>query len=406
MSTQSGFRELCRLLAAWVNGETAAPTEDFEALYRAANRHMLSAAACAAMEAAGWMDACPEDLAERFRTASLSAVRRTLLMDAERAAILAELEARGIWYAPLKGIVVNGIYPRYGTRQFSDNDILFDAERWRDVCEIMRARGYRAVSVGRGAHDTYHKPPIYNFEMHRVLFADNGVSAFLRDFAEQCAGVPRRLVKDDGNRFGYHFGDEDFYVYFLAHAYKHYDGGGTGLRTLLDVFLYLRARPDMDQRRVAQGLDELGIAGFEAVFRALASKLFAPAREASTSGALEPAEREMLERIESSGVYGTAANRVEFRLRELQTGDGPVTARTRAKYLLRRVFPDWNWYRINAPFVYRHRWAAPFFWLYRLFRGVILNGRLNFHELVVTGEVGRLSRQPTATAGETRTFDP
>ena len=32
----------------------------------------------------------------------------------------------------------------------------------------------------------------------------------------------------EGSRYGYHFSDEDFYLYMLAHEYKHFSGSGTG----------------------------------------------------------------------------------------------------------------------------------------------------------------------------------
>lgn len=46
------------------------------------------------------------------------------------------MEQRGIWYLPLKGIILKEFYPSVGMRQMSDNDILFDeafAEQVRGV---------------------------------------------------------------------------------------------------------------------------------------------------------------------------------------------------------------------------------------------------------------------------------
>ena len=378
MTTESTtYRTLCRLIAAWVNG--ASPTgemPDFEALFQAANRHLLSAAACVALEKTGLMGACPPETAKRFQEKKVRSIRRTLLMDAERRALLDFFEKSGIWYLPLKGVVLNGIYPQYGTRQFADNDILFDPARWREVRDFMLGRGYRAESVGKGAHDAYHKPPVYNFELHRRLFTDDG-SPFLTAAAAYYGDVKARLIKDEGNRFGYHFRDEDFYVYFLAHSYKHWDGGGAGLRTVLDVYLYRRAKGDMDEAYIGSELEKLGLTAFEALFRSLGEKLFGP----SPAPALTKEERKALAWLESSGVYGTLKHGVQNDLRRLQGGEGPIGGRTRARYLLRRVFPEREWYRANAPFAYRHGWARPFYWVYRLGRGVFVNGRRNMKAL-------------------------
>ncbi len=381
VTTENTSRTLCRILGAWIQKTALETTEmpDFEALFREAERHFLSAAACAALESTGLMAYCSPEIGERFRASRHAAVRRTLLMDAERGKILSEFEKNGIWYAPLKGVILNTLYPRYGTRQFADNDILFDASRWRDVKKIMKGRGFTAYTVGKGAHDVYRKPPVYNFEMHRMLF-DNMETPFACDCAVYYENVKSRLIKDNDNAFGYHFGDEDFYIFFLAHAYKHYDGSGTGLRTLLDLYLYRRSAPFMDESRVAAELQRLGLTEFEAVCRSLSDKLFFP----DTCAELTEKEQDMLRWVESSGVYGTLSNRIITWLSRSQIGGGQFTWRTRAKYLFRRVFPDRNWYMLRAPFAYRHPWAVPFFWVRRLFRGVFVNGRRNLRE---AGEV-------------------
>ena len=53
-------------------------------------------------------------------------MRKALLFDAERKGILDFMEQRGIWYLPLKGVVLKDYYPAVGMRQMSDNDILYD----------------------------------------------------------------------------------------------------------------------------------------------------------------------------------------------------------------------------------------------------------------------------------------
>ena len=378
MNTENTGLILCRLLAAWIHHTAldAAEIPDYETLFQTASKHLLSAAACAALEQTGLMDACPPETAERFRQAKAKSIRKTLLMDAEREKVLAAMEARGIWYAPLKGAIINAVYPQYGTRQFADNDILFDAVRWRDVRNLMENRGYNAKEVGKNIHDCYCKQPIFNFEMHRKLFRADGLQDHLSVWTAYYEDVKEWLIKDEGNQYGYHFSDEDFYIYFLAHAYKHYRGRGTGLRTLLDLYLYRRAKPDLDTAYIAGEVQKLGLADFEAACLRLAEKVFSP----GASPALTEGERKMLRLVENGGVYGSSAQRIRSDLRRYQGDDLKVTARTKVKYLFRRIFPTWKWYRANAPFVYQHRWAVPFFWVYRLCRGVFGNGRKYYRE--------------------------
>ena len=398
MITENTYENLCRLLGAWVNGGAPAlDAPDFDALFQAADRHLLSAAACAALEQTGLMDACPPETARRFRDAGALAVRRTILMDAEREAILDFLEKSGIWYMPLKGVVLNGLYPRYGTRQFSDNDILFDPARWREVRDFMKGRGYKPHGVGEGTNDAYYKLPIYNFELHRRLFAGGGVagrvSGFLTAAGAYYADVKDRLVKDEENRFGYHFRDEDFYVYDLAHSYRHWSGEGAGLRTVLDIYLYRRAKVDMDEAYIEGELEKLGLTEFESLFRALGEKLFGPAPAPALTGQ----ERKALELAERSGVYGTLEHGVQSDLRQMQGGEGPIDGRTKAKYLLGQLFPDREWYRVNVPFAYQHGWIMPLYWVYRLGRAVFVNGGRTFK---ILREIYLSSGSDNGTAGQ------
>ena len=369
---------LCRLIAAWVNGVPLEIKEalDFEALFLAADRHQLTAAACAALDYTGLLTRCPSQTARRFQEKKAQSIRRTILMDAERKVILGFFEKSGIWYMPLKGVELNNLYPQYGTRQFVDNDIFFDAVRWQDVRDYMKSQGYTVKGIDKKAQDVYHKPPIYNFEMHRRLFMEVG-KPFLIAATDYYGDVKERHIKDEDNRLGYHFQAEDFYVYFLAHSYKHWESHGAGLRTVLDVYLYRCARPDMDVAYIAGELRRLGLTEFEALFCSLGEKLFGPA----PASALTEEEREALTLLESSGVFGTLEQGVQNDLRQLQGCEGPIGVRTRVKYLLRRVFPDREWYRANAPFVYRHGWLKPLYWVCRLGRGVFKNGRRNLNTL-------------------------
>ena len=377
---EKDYDVLCRLIAAWVNGVPMEIKEvpDYEALFLAADRHQLTAAACVALEHAELMARCPGQTIMLFQGKKAQAIRKSVLMDAERKTLLDFFEKSGIWYLPLKGVVLNGFYPQYGIRQFADNDILFDAARWRETQDFMESLGYKVKSIGKGVHDAYYKPPIYNFELHRQLFTEEA-NPFSTVAAAYYGDVKERLVKDEGNNFGYHFRDEDFYIYFLAYSYKRWRGEGAGLRTVLDVYLYRRAKGGMDEAYIGGELEKLGLTGFETLFRSVGEKLFGP----TSAQALAEKEREALIWLENSWVYGTLEHGVQNDLRRLQGGEGPIGGRARAKYLLKRVFPDREWYKTNAPFVYQHGWVKPIYWVYRLGRGMFVNGRQNLIALRV-----------------------
>lgn len=314
---------------------------DCEKLFQMCGFHSLTAAVCMALESAG------AELPAKWREAKAKAIRKNILLDAERAKICGFMERQGIWHMPLKGVILKELYPKTGMRQMADNDILYDAAFQQQVRRFMEENGYSAESVGKSHHDTYIKPPVYNFELHTALFS--GSSQFCGYYSD----VRERLISDGGFRL--RFTDEDFYIYMVAHEYKHYSSGGAGLRSLADLYVYRKAFPDLDTDYIGSELEKLGIADFERDTAALADKLFS-----DLAPELSEKERESLEYRIFSGTYGTIDNMVK-------RGAGKSSG---MKYLLRRIFPDMEFYRSAYPFFFRHKLLLPAAWLHRIFKAV------------------------------------
>ena len=266
---------------------------DLDAVYRTSQRHLLVSACATALESAGVREA-------RFAQARGKAARKVALMDAERGELFRRMDAAGIWHVPLKGCVLKDLWPAYGMRQMADNDILFDASRADDVRRIMESMGFTAEHFGRGNHDVYHKEPVCSFELHRALFGPSHDSAFYEYYRD-----PSRLLVGDGDgTCGMHMRDEDFYVYLVAHEHKHFTRGGTGLRSLVDTRVWLRAKGDaLDWKYVRGQLGALGIAEFEERNRRLATSLF-------SGGDFSESDLQMLVYMADSGAYGTVAHNV------------------------------------------------------------------------------------------------
>lgn len=379
--------ELIYLTACALHG--AAPDEavtagmELSRGYRLACAHALGAVFCMALEETAAYERAEPELQRQMQDAKNKAIRKNMLLDAEREQLFAWMDAEEIWHMPLKGVLLKELYPRVGMRQMSDNDILFDAAAQYRVRDHMKARGYTAVSVGKGNHDVYKKPPVYNFEMHTALFGAAHDPLWQNYYAD----VKERLLRDSEASFGYHFREEDFYLYFMAHACKHYSTGGTGLRTLTDTYVYIRSKANLDRNYIAAEAKKLGISDFEEAVRKLAEKLFR-APVLLSEAELTKEEREMLSYFLYSGTYGTTENRVKNKLEQLQRDGAPITKKTKRKYLLRRIFPDMEWYKSYAPFCYRHRWAIPFFWVWRLMRGALVKRKRIAGELEAVKKTG------------------
>ncbi len=346
---------------------------NLEKLFQMCQFHSLTAIVCMGLEAAGIID-------QKFIEAKAKAIRKNILLDVERADILDFMEQNQIWYMPLKGIILKELYPKIGMRQMSDNDILYDKTYQKQLCVFMKNRGYIAESVGKTNHDTYMKQPIYNFEMHTALFKKTKEEKIYNYYAE----ITKRMVPDGNSKYGFSLTNEDFYVYMTAHEYKHYSHGGTGLRSLLDCFVFLKAKGDaLDWAYIQSQTDLLKITDFEQRSRELSKKTF----ENPDVAVLSEDEREMLEYYLFSGTYGTMSNVITHRIQALAEQSGSTS---KFRYILHRIFPPMEHYKQYFPFFYRHRILLPIGWTFRLIKGITVRRKYIKKELSLLHDSDRL----------------
>jgi len=188
---------------------------DSEEVINFAKRHRISCCVAIALESAG--------IKTKETTKAIAhAMRRNALFENSLKEVTARLDEAGIWYVPLKGIVLRKYYPKPFMREMADHDILIDPSRAEDVKKIMENLGFTTISFDKRHHDEYRKYPVLSYEMHTSLF----------------------IPKSGSKRYEYYRGRRDFsrpedvYLYLVTHEYKHYSLRGTGLRSLLDIYLY------------------------------------------------------------------------------------------------------------------------------------------------------------------------
>ena len=334
---------------------------DLKQLLIMARKHSVASMVCMALEKTAIFANADEATKKQWIDAKNKAIRKNMLLDAERKIISHELETQGIWYMPLKGSILKDWYPKPGMREMADNDILFDASKRKEVKAIFQGRGYTVKGYNKSNHDEYEKPPIYNFEMHVELY-----HKIYDTLNEKYADVKQRLIPDAEVPYRFHFTPEDFYVFVIAHAYKHYSRSGTGIRTLADIYIMnQKLGGTLNWEHVDSELRGLGIFSYERESRELAQKLFGIA-ELPTKANLSEAEQQMLAYYLGASTYGTIENRTLNQMQKLQPDGGAFTARTKWKYLLSRIFPGREWCEAYAPTVYKYPVLLPVFWVWRL----------------------------------------
>ncbi len=341
------YRDLIYLASCAVNDAVPEKTRvdkmNLEALERVAAFHKMDALAAYALVNAGVQNAfCAEAID--------GAIRREILWDQERQAVYGALEEAKIWFMPLKGSVLKDCYPQIGMRQMSDTDILFDPSRAEDVKGLMETLGYETVHFDEGHQDDYQKAPFFHFEMHRMLFAPVNNEGFYHYYEQ----IEKKLLAGEG--YDRSFSPEDFYLYMIAHCYKHFYWHGVGLRSLLDIYVYRKSGPqNLNGEYLSKELSKLGLEDFEQKTRRLAEKVF---REGKPEH-LNREEEKLLEAYAQSGMYGTKARKIQ--LKAERSG--------KARYLLKRIFMPLPDVARFYPFFYRHKLLLPILPFYRLLRG-------------------------------------
>ena len=272
-------------------------------------------------------------------------LRKVAAFNKERKELYQYLNDKQIDYLPLKGIILKDYYPDEAIREFADNDILFDESKDELVKAFFIKRDYEVEIFRKSNHDVYLKKPFFNFEMHRALFGETGdnekVVTYFKDY------LSKSLVKQNKEHY---LSNEDFYIYFTAHSYKHYHVSGCGFRTLIDYYLYLKDH-QLDFAYIDKELEKINLLDFSNQIKSLSLKLF-------DEQELNNEEEEMLLFIASSGTYGTLENAV----------DKGVKEKGKFGYFMHRVFPPYSFYKSAYPWAYKTVILIPIAWFMRFCR--------------------------------------
>ncbi len=314
-----------------------------------------------------------------------------------------------IKFLPLKGILLKSLYPEPAFRSMGDLDILYEEKDFEKIKSLMRELGYEYRTESAGSnHQIFFRPPVTTVELHRALLNDTS------PFAEYYNDVWRRALPTE-EPFVYRLSREDEYIFLLIHGYKHFSGAGSGVRTVLDFWLYLkRYGKELDREYIAAELSraqeiarqfaaphaqdsshqssQLPIqetsqtAKSEGLRNTEPKPAFNPVEESATDRSVKPAAEteapleefeKTLEReiglwfsaenptldetgisLLSDGVYGRIEKLWERKLQE----------KGKFRYLAGRLFPPYKVMKQRFTLLEKLPFLLPFFWIWRLIR--------------------------------------
>lgn len=343
---------------------------DLSAVFVQAKRHKMLSVTCMALEP--YWDELDPELMKVWRLSVNRAIKSSLMYSVEREKLFRFMDKNEIAYLPLKGIILQNIYPKLGMRQMVDNDILIDINKRDLVRNYMVNNGYKVDGYGKDIHDVYVKPPFFNFEMHVYLAIESVDAVFYNYYLD----VWQRLERPDENKYEFRFSIEDFYIYILVHAYKHFNyTGGVGLKPLTDIFVYLRKYGEsFNKRYLATELEKIKLTVFEKNIRSLSQKIFDidAARENRIADILNEEEKQLLKFFIDSGSFGNKNVLYRGMIEKFANGDGKITKSGKVKYIINRLFPTGPYVKENYPFFHRHKALLPVMWVYRFFSKIFV----------------------------------
>lgn len=312
--------------------------ESAKHLFLLSYQHNLTHLVADALESAGLYDRVGSEAKSYFHRSKLFAIYRYEKRKYEFDRICAALEAAQIPYIPLKGAVLQALWPEPWMRTCHDIDILVRYDTLSAAKEQILALGFHRRNDSN--HDiTFVSPEGVILELHHSMLdktRDSAAATQLESIWEHAAPV--------GDGFAYQLDVSMFLFLHLAHMVEHLERGGCGIRLFLDLWL-LHRTGWLSQNR--EGQDELLQQGGLEQFYAASMRLVMCWMEE------KPADQNTLvfqDFVVNGGLYGNLSNRIAVQ----SVKDGSTW-----KYVTSRLF--WPYKRLEYvyPILHKHKWLLP-----------------------------------------------
>jgi len=260
----------------------------------------------------------------------------------------------GIDYMPLKGCRMKALYPRPELRVMGDADILIRTEQYDKICSVMSCLQF--TQKDETDHELVWTSDGLYLELHKRL-----IPSYNRDYHGYFGDGWSLASHRTGTR--YEMTPEDEFIYLFTHFAKHYRDGGIGCRHVVDLWVYLRAHPELDQEYICTELEKLQLTEFYQNIRRLISVWF----EEEASGTKTDF---LTEFIFASGSWGQMENRVLSRAVR-DASHSILGFNGKLLYLWQTAFPGVKVLRGKYTILKKYPFLLPVVWLIRPFYKVL-----------------------------------
>lgn len=164
--------------------------------------------------------------------------------------LMSTFDANGIHYMPVKGVLMKSLYPKPDMRIMGDADILIKLDQYDRIRPLMQELGFEEKL--ESDHELIWQKPSLYLELHKRL-----IPSYNYDYAAYYGDGWQLGHPAADNPCRFEMTDEDQMVYLFTHFAKHYRDGGIGIRHMLDLYLYRKAKPGLDIPYLTRELEKL-----------------------------------------------------------------------------------------------------------------------------------------------------
>lgn len=281
------------------------------------------------------------------------------------------LNSNKIKHIFMKGSILKQLYPKTYYRGMGDIDILIPSDDLEKVHQLFKSNNIFLKQASE-QHDSFIIGNEMVIEIHPKLYKD------FNPKYEMLFSKPwdYTYLKD---AFEYRFEPTYEIIYLLYHLAKHLDAGGIGLRSILDIGVYLNHHKDeinkeklinylhlTDMTKYFTQIIYLNIKYFH--FKALDDFLFDPLLT-------DDAYDQIISFIARSGLHGKGHDYNPF---EARIASNDLKNRSRFHLLITLAFPSYKTMAGNYRSLKKAPLLLPFYWVIRIFKLIFFKTKNTF----------------------------
>lgn len=299
------------------------------------------------------------ELLQQYQQAYFRQVIRSAQQTRAVEQLLQTFEENGIDYMPLKGCNLKKLYPQPEMRMMGDADILIRVEQYERIKPLIEQLGY--VEGTETAHEFCWKSKNLVLELHKRILDPNH-----EDLCTYFGDGWEKTVRLGSFRYG--LCPEDEFVFIFIHMTKHFRLTGIGARQFVDLYVFRRTHPEMDDAKIESVLESVGLRTFYSNICHMLTVWFEDASADNISDLIT-------EHIFKSGNWGTEENKI-YTNQLRRSKQGGAVYNTRLKSVFRVLFMPLDELQSTYNILYKYPFLLPIFWVVRWF-DVLIHRRKN-----------------------------